>query len=113
VLDRWLHFRRRRLRAGAGYRACRSASDEHLAALERSLAAVRIRNPYSRANGATSSCSWRKQSFRGQGIYFQVTRGVAKRDHAFRRTTAPTVFMMSKPLVQPSRKSWSSAARRV
>ena len=76
--------------------------DEHLARLERSLAAVRIRNPYSRAE-------WRdiilqlvaKQSFEDQGIYFQVTRGVAKRDHAFPKDVAPTVFIMSNPLVNP------------
>ena len=76
--------------------------DEHLARLERSLAAVRIRNPYSRAE-------WReiilqlvdKQTFEDQGIYFQVTRGVAKRDHSFPKDAAPTVFLMSNPLVCP------------
>ena len=76
--------------------------DEHLARLERSLAAVRIRNPYSRAE-------WRdiilqlvaKQSFEDQGVYFQVTRGVAKRDHAFPKDAAPTVFIMANPLVNP------------
>jgi len=76
--------------------------DEHLARLERSLAAVRIRNPYSRAE-------WRdiivqlvaKQPFEDQGIYFQVTRGVAKRDHAFPKDAAPTVFVMANPLVCP------------
>jgi D-alanine transaminase len=76
--------------------------DEHLARLERSLAAVRIRNPYSRAE-------WRdiilqlvaKQPFEDQGIYFQVTRGVAKRDHAFPKDAVPTVFVMANPLVCP------------
>jgi D-alanine transaminase len=76
--------------------------DEHLERLERSLAAVRIRNPYSRAE-------WRdiiqqlvaKQPFEDQGIYFQVTRGVAKRDHAFPKDAVPTVFVMSNPLVNP------------
>ena len=79
--------------------------DEHLARLERSLAAVRIRNPYSRAE-------WRdiilqlvaKQSFEDQGVYFQVTRGVARRDHAFPKDAAPTVFVMSNPLVNPPRE---------
>jgi len=76
--------------------------DEHLARLERSLAETRIRNPYSRAE-------WRKQiyqlidaqSFEDQGIYFQVTRGVAKRDHALPKGVEPTVFMMSNPLTNP------------
>jgi D-alanine transaminase len=79
--------------------------DEHLARLERSLASVRIRNPYSRAE-------WRdiilqlvaKQSFEDQGVYFQVTRGVAKRDHAFPKDAVPTVFIMSNPLVNPPRE---------
>lgn len=76
--------------------------DEHLARLERSLAAVRIRNPYSRAE-------WRdiilqlvaKQPFEDQGVYFQVTRGVARRDHAFPKDAVPTVFLMSNALVCP------------
>jgi len=77
--------------------------DEHLARLERSLAAVGIRNPYTREQ-------WRgfvegivaRQSFEDQAVYFQVTRGVAKREHAFPKDGAqPTVFMMSNPLVPP------------
>jgi len=42
-----------------------------------------------------------KQAFDDQGVYFQVTRGVAKRDHAFPNNIEPTVFMMSNPLVNP------------
>jgi D-alanine transaminase len=76
--------------------------DEHLARLERSLGETQIRNPYSRAQ-------WREliyrlidaQSFEDQAVYFQVTRGVAKRDHAFPKGVEPTVFMMSNPLVNP------------
>jgi replicative DNA helicase len=37
-------------------------------------------------------------------VYLQVTRGVAKRDHAFPKGTAPTVFMMSNPLPSPTRE---------
>ena len=77
--------------------------DEHLARLERSLAAVSIANPYTRT-------AWREivekivaaQPFEDQGVYFQVTRGVAKRDHAFPKGVEPTVFMMATPLVTPS-----------
>ena len=76
--------------------------DEHLVRLERSLGETRIRNPYSRAQ-------WRAhiyglidaQPFEDQGIYFQVTRGAAKRDHSFPANVEPTVFMMSNPLVNP------------
>ena len=80
--------------------------DEHLARLERSLAETRIRNPYARAQ-------WREiiyrlvdgQPFDDQGVYFQVTRGVAKRDHAFPKDAEPTVFAMSNPLVTPPRET--------
>ena len=76
--------------------------DEHLTRLERSLGEAKIRNPYSRAQ-------WRShiyqlidaQAFDDQGVYFQVTRGVAKRDHAFPKSLEPTVFMMSNPLTNP------------
>jgi D-alanine transaminase len=79
--------------------------DEHLARLERSLAAVRIANPYPRER-------WReivlelvaKQPWDDQGVYLHVTRGVAKRDHAFPEGVAPTVFAMSNPLVNPPRE---------
>ena len=79
--------------------------DEHLRRLERSLAEVRIENPYSVAQ-------WKEiiarliaeQAFEDQGIYSQVTRGVAKRDHAFPKDAAPTVFIMSNPLVKPPRE---------
>ena len=39
-----------------------------------------------------------------QSIYLQVTRGVAKRDHAFPKDAKPTVFMMSNPLVTPTKE---------
>jgi D-alanine transaminase len=76
--------------------------EEHLARLERSLGETKIRNPYSRAQ-------WRAHVYglidahphQDQGVYFQVTRGVAKRDHAFPKNVDPTVFMMSNPLVNP------------
>jgi len=76
--------------------------DEHLARLERSLGAVGIRNPHSRDQ-------WREivtglvaqQPWEDQGVYLQVTRGVAKRDHAFPAGVEPTVFAMSNPLVNP------------
>jgi D-alanine transaminase len=79
--------------------------DEHLARLEKSLAAVRIKNPYPREK-------WRevllaliaKQPWDDQGVYLQVTRGVAKRDHAFPAGVEPTVFVMSNPLVNPPKE---------
>jgi len=75
---------------------------------------VRIRNPYSPAQ-------WREfiyrlidaQPFDDQGVYFQVTRGVAKRDHAFPKSAEPTVFMMSNPLVNPSMEQVEKGASAV
>ena len=85
--------------------------DEHLARLERSLGEVKIRNPFSRTQ-------WRDiiyrlidaQAFEDQGVYFQVTRGVAKRDHAFPKDAQPTVFMMANPLVTPPREAVQKGA---
>ena len=79
--------------------------DDHLARLERSLGAVRIKNPYTREK-------WREiilqlvaqQPWDDQAVYFQVTRGVAKRDHAFPAGVEPTVFVMCNPLVNPPRE---------
>lgn len=79
--------------------------DEHLARLERSLELVRIRNPYTRAEWRDILLEViRKQPFEDQGVYFQVTRGVAKRDHAFPKDAVPTVFVMANPLVTPPKE---------
>lgn len=79
--------------------------EEHLARLERSLELVRIRNPYSRAEWRDILLEViRRQAFEDQGVYFQVTRGVARRDHAFPKDAVPTVFVMSNPLVTPPKE---------
>jgi D-alanine transaminase len=88
--------------------------EEHLARLERSLSETRIRNPYSREE-------WRdiigqliaKQPYEDQGVYFQVTRGVAKRDHAFPQDATPTVLIMANPLVNPPREAIERGAEAV
>jgi D-alanine transaminase len=77
----------------------------HLARLARSLAGIRLDNPHPDAE-------WQRlveaivdrQPFDDQAVYLQITRGVAKRDHAFPSGVAPTVFMMSNPLPTPSRE---------
>ncbi len=73
---------------------------EHLRRLQSSLDSIRLPNP-------NNNSEWRKLIERlielnetdDQSLYLQVTRGVAKRDHAFPRTVTPTVFMMSNPLL--------------
>ncbi len=78
---------------------------QHLARLQRSLDGIRLRNPHSDAEWeAIIGELIGRMPFADQGVYFQITRGVAKRDHAFPAGVAPTVFMMSNPLALPSRE---------
>jgi D-alanine transaminase len=77
---------------------------QHLARLQYSLDGVRMRNPHSSAQWtALIEALIARQPFDDQAVYLQVTRGVAKRDHAFPAGVAPTVFMMSNPLPVPTR----------
>ncbi len=81
----------------------------HLARLERSLGKVSIANPFDHAqwqaliarviaaNEAAGAIARDAHAM----VYIQVTRGVAKRGHAFPANTTPTVFMMVNPLVLP------------
>ncbi len=73
--------------------------DEHMARLGRSLAELQIPNPMTPAQ-------WRDLTLQliatcdasPQAVYFQVTRGVAPRDHAMPKGLTPTVFVMVNPL---------------
>ena len=80
--------------------------DQHMDRLDRSLAELRIPNPYSRSEWlklvtqlsvhfAQSTAEKIKQS--QQIIYIQISRGVAPRDHAMPLECVPTVFMMASP----------------
>jgi D-alanine transaminase len=80
----------------------------HMQRLARSLAAVQIPNPYSEARWMELIAEIiARQPFENQAVYFQVTRGVAKRDHAFPKESTPTVFMMSNPLATPSDETYA------
>jgi D-alanine transaminase len=77
----------------------------HLARLQRSLDGIGLANPHTDAQWETLVRGLvGRQPYANQGVYFQVTRGVAKRDHTFPQGVAPTVFMMSNPLATPSRE---------
>ncbi|MEN9560633.1 MAG: hypothetical protein RLZZ502_1844 [Pseudomonadota bacterium] len=86
--------------------------EEHLQRLARCCAEIGLANPYTAAQ-------WRdiiqeliaRSGSHNQGIYWQVTRGVAKRDHSFPKDTSPTVFMMSNPLVSPTPQQVSQGVR--
>ncbi|MBC3920517.1 D-amino acid aminotransferase [Undibacterium sp. CY18W] len=78
-------------------------ADQHLARLFRSLASIGITNPHSKEE-------WLELIARvmaaheadDQMVYLQVTRGVAKRAHAFPKDVTPTVFIMTNPIVLPT-----------
>ena len=76
---------------------------QHLTRLQHSLDGIRLANPHTDAQWTSIVGEIiARQPFEDQGVYFQVTRGVAKRDHTFPKDAAPTVFMMSNPLATPS-----------
>ena len=77
----------------------------HLKRLQYSLDGIRLSNPMDDAAwDALVRDLVSRQPFDDQAVYLQVTRGVAKRDHAFPKGVPPTVFMMSNPLPLPSRE---------
>ena len=75
--------------------------DEHIARLGRSLAELQIENPH-------TDSEWRAIAQKlvepldgpSLAVYFQVTRGVAPRDHAMTRGIRPTVFAMVNTMKQ-------------
>jgi D-alanine transaminase len=76
--------------------------NQHLQRLDHSLAGIRLDNPlpYDQWNSILEELVERNatEEYGDQSVYLQVTRGVAKRDHAFPKGVAPTVFAMSNPL---------------
>lgn len=75
---------------------------EHLHRLQYSLDGIRLSNPHSNKEWSNLL----EQIVAGnesddQYLYLHITRGVAKRDHAFPKGVMPTVFIMSNPLLAP------------
>lgn len=76
--------------------------EEHLDRLANSLDAIGLANPHSHAQ-------WRdilqqlvdRNGHSDLSVYLQLTRGVAKRDHAFPANTPPTVFAMANAITPP------------
>lgn len=74
----------------------------HLARMQNSLDAIRLENPHSEAEWiALITQLIAHHDTDDQYLYVHITRGPAKRDHAFPKEIHPTVFMMSSPLVTP------------
>ena len=76
---------------------------EHLQRLQHSLDGIRLANPHS--NGEWAAIIGElvaRNETQDQYLYLHITRGAAKRDHAFPNPPVrPTVFMMSNPLTAP------------
>ncbi len=83
--------------AGKPFRAA-----QHLARLARSLDAIGIPNPHDEGQWtALIARVMQANPMSDQMIYIQVTRGVAKRMHAFPKEVTPTVFIMTNPMSLP------------
>jgi D-alanine transaminase len=87
---------------------------EHLARLQSSLDAIRLPNPH---DGAKWSELVGKiiagNPWEDQNVYLQITRGVAKRDHAFPKGLKPTVFLMASELITPTADLMRSGAKAI
>ncbi|SDI02037.1 D-amino acid aminotransferase [Nitrosomonas sp. Nm132] len=75
---------------------------EHLHRLQHSLNGIRLKNPYTDEQWHTLveqiiACNEGDDQY----LYLHITRGVAKRDHAFPAGISSTVFIMSNPLLTP------------
>ena len=84
---------------------------QHLARLQHSLDGIRLANPHTRrAMDAIVGEIIARQPFDDQGVYFQVTRGVAKRDHTFPKDVARDRVHDEQSARRRLRRSRSSAA---
>ena len=75
---------------------------EHLKRLQHSLDGIRLLNPFSDKNWEDLLEQVVAENIgEDQYLYLHITRGVAKRDHAFPVDVQPTVFIMSNLLLPP------------
>ncbi|MFZ6751999.1 D-amino acid aminotransferase [Undibacterium sp. Dicai25W] len=78
-------------------------AEQHLARLFRSLNAIGITNPHSKEEWfSLINQVMAAHEADDQMVYIQITRGVAKRAHAFPKEATPTVFIMTNPIVLPT-----------
>jgi D-alanine transaminase len=76
---------------------------EHLKRLQHSLDGIKLKNPHSESQWTNILNELIKRNApEDQYLYLHITRGVAKRDHAFPNPPVPpTVFVLSNPLTTP------------
>jgi D-alanine transaminase len=77
--------------------------EEHLRRLQHSLDGIGLVNPHSEAEWiAILNSVVERNEPEDQYLYLHITRGVAKRDHAFPNPPVPpTIFILSNPLTTP------------
>ncbi len=103
VLDRGFIFGDGIYDVVPAYKGVPFRMDGHLARLERSLALLSINVGWTRGQWEALVLDLLKRStLENSMIYLQVTRGVAKRDHAFPgNNVTPTIFGMVAPFSPP------------
>ncbi|HYZ31694.1 MAG TPA: D-amino-acid transaminase [Crenalkalicoccus sp.] len=88
--------------------------DRHLDRLERSLREIRLPSPMPRAALLAVVRELLRRNRISEGlVYMQVTRGVARRDHAFPARPVPPALVMTVRRIPPfpkSVESWAAAA---
>jgi D-alanine transaminase len=85
--------------------------EEHLRRLDHSLEGIRLANPHSHEQWSEIMRELiRRSPHEDQSLYLHVTRGVAKRDHAFPRNTPATVFLMTNALSTPPAEAVENGA---
>ena len=81
---------------------------EHLNRLYRSLSRIRLDPCITKDELKSCIEELIKQTRHShQIVYVQITRGVANRNHAFPKSTRPTIFIMSSELIRPTEKMFS------
>jgi len=76
---------------------------QHMARFERSTREIGLANPLSRGEWLELVQQLvARNTGEHQFVYWQVTRGVARRDFAFPKDAEPTVFAMTTPFTRPS-----------
>jgi D-alanine transaminase len=79
---------------------------EHFERLQRSMDEIQLKNPHTVDEWMRITADLLNHHSGNQAVYIQVTRGAPpKRDHAIPKDLSPTVFMMSNPMVSPSREA--------
>ena len=83
---------------------------EHLKRLQHSLDGILLPNPHSKREWTNILNSLiERNEPEDQYLYLHITRGVARRDHAFPNPPVPpTVFVLSNPLTTPSSEQLQS-----